>query len=298
MMKVATIQSRTGCRNDRLFICGIIVPAMIYFSVFVFYPFLTNFLYMFCKYNYISAPKWVGMRNIVHFFEDSVVHQAFMNTFIITLISVPLMLVLAVLTANALFNMRWGKQFFRSAIFSTYLTSLIVAAIVFKSFFGSELGFVNGVVRQLHLMPIPWLSQPGTAMLVVILLSVWKYLGYYVVVLLAGFSNVDGALFEAGKIDGASGAQIFPLYYVASVETNPCVFVHYCQHFLLRTYSTVLVLTKGGPYSSTQTVLMYMFDQGFQSLNVGYASVIAVALFLIILALTLVQSRVSSLLAD
>lgn len=66
----------------------------------------------------------------------------------------------------------------------------------------------------------------------------------------------------------------------------------------LRTYSTVLVLTKGGPYSSTQTVLMYMFDQGFQSLNVGYASVIAVALFLIILALTLVQSRVSSLLAD
>ncbi len=298
MMKVATIQSRTGCRNDRLFICGIIVPAMIYFSVFVFYPFLTNFLYMFCKYNYISAPKWVGMRNIVHFFEDSVVHQAFMNTFIITLISVPLMLVLAVLTANALFNMRWGKQFFRSAIFSTYLTSLIVAAIVFKSFFGSELGFVNGVVRQLHLMPIPWLSQPGTAMLVVILLSVWKYLGYYVVVLLAGFSNVDGALFEAGKIDGASGAQIFR--YITLPQLKPTLVYSsiIASISFLRTYSTVLVLTKGGPYSSTQTVLMYMFDQGFQSLNVGYASVIAVALFLIILALTLVQSRVSSLLAD
>ena len=221
-----------------------------------------------------------------------------MNTFIITLISVPLMLVLAVLTANALFNMRWGKQFFRSAIFSTYLTSLIVAAIVFKSFFGSELGFVNGVVRQLHLMPIPWLSQPGTAMLVVILLSVWKYLGYYVVVLLAGFSNVDGALFEAGKIDGASGAQIFR--YITLPQLKPTLVYSsiIASISFLRTYSTVLVLTKGGPYSSTQTVLMYMFDQGFQSLNVGYASVIAVALFLIILALTLVQSRVSSLLAD
>lgn len=276
------------------FVALIVTPAILYFGVFYYYPTLMNIYYMFCDYNLLSTPTFVGLKNITHFLSDDVVGLAFRNTFVITIFSVPLVIAISILIASALFSIKRGAGFFRSAIFATYLTSLIVAAIVFKGWFGSELGVINSLLTQFGMSKVPWLSEPGTAMFVVIVLSVWKYIGYYVVVFLAGFSNINTDLYEAARIDGAGPVKIF--FRITIPQLMPTI-VYACiisTITYLRSYSAVLVLTKGGPYNSTQTVLMYMFEQGFRSRNVGYASVISMALIVVILVFTVIQMKMTN----
>lgn len=276
------------------FIAMVVTPAILYFGVFYYYPTLMNIYYMFCDYNLLSDPKFVGLKNVTRFFSDPLVGTAFKNTFIITLCSVPAVIILSILIASALFSIKRGAAFFRSAIFATYLTSLIVAAIVFKNWFGTELGFINNILTQLGFEKVPWLSEPNTAMFAVIVLSVWKYVGYYVVVFLAGFSNINQDLYEAARIDGAGSIKIFFRITIPQLMPTIVYAAIISSITYLRSYAAVGVLTGGGPYGSTQTVLMYMFEQGFKSRNVGYASVISVALTLVILVFTLVQMRMTN----
>ena len=294
------LPGKTKPRNlkEKGFVTAIVAPTMIFFAVFFIYPVIMNIYYMFCDYNLLSKPKFVGLKNIIRFFSDEIVRISFQNTFIIALFSVPLVIVFAILVATALFNIKKGAGFFRSAIFASYLTSMIVAAIVFKSWFGTESGFINGLLVSLGKSKIPWLSEPATAMMTVIVLSVWKYVGYYVVIFLAGFSNINADLYEAARIDGAGSVKMF--FSITIPQLMPTIVYSMIISTItyLRSYSAVLVLTGGGPYSSTETVIMYMFEQGFNSRNVGYASVIAIALTLVILVLTGIQMKMTNMMSE
>ena len=294
------LPGKTKPRNlkEKGFVTAIVAPTMIFFAVFFYYPVIMNIYYMFCDYNLLSKPKFVGLKNIIRFFSDEIVRISFQNTFIIALFSVPLVIVFAILVATALFNIKKGAGFFRSAIFASYLTSMIVAAIVFKSWFGTESGFINGLLVSLGKSKIPWLSEPATAMMTVIVLSVWKYVGYYVVIFLAGFSNINADLYEAARIDGAGSVKMF--FSITIPQLMPTIVYSMIISTItyLRSYSAVLVLTGGGPYSSTETVIMYMFEQGFNSRNVGYASVIASALTLVILVLTGIQMKMTNMMSE
>jgi ABC-type sugar transport system permease subunit len=278
---------------DKIFIFFAIAPVILYFLIFMYYPFAMNIAYMFYKYNYISSPKFVGLQNITKFLSEGAAWQPFFNTFIITLISVPVIIVLAIFLSMTLFNLKIGQAFFRSAVFLPYITSFIVAATIFKMLFGNEFGFINSILEAMGSNRIPWLLEPTTAIICIILVSVWKYLGYYIVIFLAGLSNVSNELIEASKLDGANAIQTF--FYVTIPQLKPTIVFSSIVAVItfLRTYPTVVVLTNGGPYSSTKTILMYMFEQAFNSRNVGFASVIAVALFLIILAITLLQMKIT-----
>lgn len=294
------LPGKTKIRNakEKGFVTAIVAPTMIFFAIFFYYPVIMNIYYMFCDYNLLSKPKFVGLKNIIRFFSDEIVKISFQNTFIIALFSVPLVIVFAILIATALFNIKKGAGFFRSAIFASYLTSMIVAAIVFKSWFGTESGFINGLLVSLGKSKIPWLSQPATAMMTVIVLSVWKYVGYYVVIFLAGFSNINADLYEAARIDGAGSVKMF--FSITIPQLMPTIIYSMIISTItyLRSYSAVLVMTGGGPYSSTETVIMYMFEQGFTSRNVGYASVIAIALTLVILVLTGIQMKMTNMMSE
>lgn len=294
------LPGKTKPRNlkEKGFVTAIVAPTMIFFAVFFYYPVIMNIYYMFCDYNLLSKLKFVGLKNIIRFFSDEIVRISFQNTFIIALFSVPLVIVFAILVATALFNIKKGAGFFRSAIFASYLTSMIVAAIVFKSWFGTESGFINGLLVSLGKSKIPWLSEPATAMMTVIVLSVWKYVGYYVVIFLAGFSNINADLYEAARIDGAGSVKMF--FSITIPQLMPTIVYSMIISTItyLRSYSAVLVLTGGGPYSSTETVIMYMFEQGFNSRNVGYASVIAIALTLVILVLTGIQMKMTNMMSE
>ena len=290
--------NRFKINNDSIFVNSIIIPVVIFFVVFIYYPFFMNFIYMFTDYNYLNTPSFVGLKNILKFFTDEIALQAFKNTFIITLVSAPVVMVLSLLISVLVYNMRIGKSLIRSMIFSTYLISLVVAAIIFKNWFASESGMINGFIQSMGMEKVPWLTEPAWAMVAIIALGVWKYLGYYVVIFLAGLSNIKSELYEASKIDGANSVET--LFYITIPQLSPTIVFSMIISAItfLKTYSQVVTLTNGGPYRSTQTVLMYMFDQGFSSRNVGYASVISVAMVIAVLVITLIQMKATKFFSD
>lgn len=288
----------TKRKVKNLFAYLVVIPAILFFMIFFYYPFFMNIYYMFTNYNYITDSQFVGMKNIVHFFHDPNVGTAFANTFLITLLGVPLVLVLALLIAIAVFYMTLGKSLIRSAIFSTTLVSTIVAAIIFKLWFGQELGFLDNLLASLHLARIPWLTQPSWALLGIVIVSVWGALGYNMVIYLAGLSNVNRELVEAARIDGANAFQRLLSIIIPQLKPTIIFLAITLVINALKTYVQVAILTNGGPYGSTRTVLLYMFQEGFDFQHVGYAAVIAFALFLTTLIVTLVQIRVTRISAD
>lgn len=284
--------------KDQAFVWSIVGPAILFFAVIVYYPFLKNIYYMFFNYNFIKKPKFVGLDNITKFFTDTNAHTALKNTFTITIFSVPLVLIVALLIAIAVFNMKKGKSFVRASIFSTFLVPGVVAAIIFKLLFGTENGLINMTLNSLGVDSIGWLIQPFWAIIAVIIVHVWNGTGYYMVIFLSGLSNINTQLYEAAKIDGASILQSFR--YVTLPQLKPTIVFSmiYATMAYLRTYPSVELLTGGGPYQSTETIIMYMFKQGFKTRDVGYASVIAVIVFLITLVVSIVQMKATKYFDD
>ncbi|HLW03211.1 MAG TPA: sugar ABC transporter permease [Ktedonobacterales bacterium] len=289
---------RSKMNGKHLFAYTVVTPAVLFFAVFFYYPFFVNIYYMFTNYNYITDSHFVGLKNILHFFHDPNITTAFSNTFLLTAIGLPLALILALLVAIAVFYMTIGKTLIRSAIFSTSLVSAIVAAIIFKQWFGQELGFIDNTLASLHLARIPWLTQPSWSLFGILLVIIWGTLGYNMVIYLAGLSNVNQELVEAARVDGANAWQC--LLFIIIPQLRPTIVFLAITMVInfLKTYVQVAILTNGGPYGSTRTILLYMFQQGFDFQNVGYAAVIAFALFLITLLVTLIQLRVTRLSAD
>lgn len=294
MIMAGLALKRIRSRNDRIFVWSIIAPIVLFFAVFVYYPFITNFIYMFCKYNYLEAPKFIGMKNIIHLFSDSLAWQSIRNTLLYTLFSVPAVMAISMLLAVCLFYMRIGKQLLRGMIFTTFLPGWIIGAIIFKQWFSTDGGIINYALHCLGLPAAPWLTDTSWAISAVIMLNIWVYLGYYVVILLAGLSNINSELFDASRIDGANKLKTF--FYIMLPQLKPTILFSTVIASInyLRTYPQVVVLTAGGPARSTQSALMYMISTGFISRDVGYASVLAVTLFLIIMVVTFIQMKMTN----
>jgi len=255
-------------------------------------------VWMFTDYNFLNSPKFTGMTNIVRLFHDPYIWKALGNTFLITAISTPLTLTISLLLALAVFYLRVGKSIVRGAIFATYIVSTIVAAVTFKVWFNEELGYVNNILSGIGLPKIPWLTDTFWAMAAIVILSVWLLIGYFMVIFLAGISGIDAQQLEAGMIDGANKRQLF--FHITLPQLKPIiVFASIIAiSIYLKTYPSVVILTGGGPYRSTETMLMYMFDQGFVSRNVGYASVIGIVIFLITMVVSLLQLKLTKFFSE
>ena len=280
-------------RSIRRFRISALIPVLILFAVFFYYPFFKNIYYMFMDYNYLNKPTFVGLENITRFFNDKQAHLALKNTFLITICSVPIVVGGALILAVLVEKLTIGKGFIRNAIFVTHLTPTVVAAIIFKVWFSDQNGLINNTLSKLGAKMIPWLTETKYALIAIIILSVWLKIGYYFVIYLAGISNIDTTLYEAAKIDGANEFQIFTKVTLPQLKPVTVFTTIMATISGLKAYSEVVVLTNGVPYESTQTTLMYMFQKGFTSRDVGYGSTVAFVLFLIIFVITLIQMRVN-----
>jgi ABC-type sugar transport system permease subunit len=296
-MQASPRRTRTR-RRINWFVYAVVTPAVLFFAIFLYYPFLINIYYMFTNYNYITETQFVGLKNILHFFQDPNIGTAFTNTFLLTVIGVPVALVLALLVAIAVFYLSIGKSLIRSMIFSTTLVGGVVASIIFKVWFGQEQGFLDNLLASLHLERIPWLTQPSWALTGILLVTIWMALGYNMVIYLAGLSNVNRELIEAARIDGANTWQRFRSILLPQLRPTTIFLIITLLINSLKIYTPVVFLTNGNPYGSTRTALLYMFQEGFDFQHVGYASVIAFALFLITLVITLIQLRIFRVSAD
>lgn len=266
-----------------------LAPALGVLTLTVFYPALRAFYLSFTRYDYdlTQAPQWVGLENFQRLVQDEVFWQTLGHTVLYLAIVVPVLtfvpLVLAILVNQKLAGIRW----FRAAYYVPVVVSMVVAGIAWQWLY-AENGLLNQVLTGLGLSEsgIPWLTSPQLALPSVMVVTIWKGLGYYMTIYLAGLQSIPADLYEAAAIDGSDGWRkhwdiTLPLmrpysYLVATISAISAT----------KVFEEIFIMTQGGPRNSSKTIVYYLYEQAFQNLEINYACAIGLTLFLIVLALS------------
>jgi len=240
----------------------------------------------------LSNLRIVGLRNYVELLQRPLFWKALGNTLYFVGAGVPLSLG-ASLGAALLLNSRLARfqPFFRTALFAPVVTTVVAVAVIWRYLLGTRYGVVNYALGAIGVPAVDWLGDPRFAMPAIILFAVWKNFGYNMIILLAGLQNIPNELYEAARIDGASAFARFrfvtlpmlaPILTIVAILTVAGYFQLFAEPY---------VMTQGGPLQSTVSVLYFMYEEGFKWWNLGNASAVAFLLFLLIFAVTLLQTR-------
>lgn len=232
----------------------------------------------------------VGLENYDRALTDPVFRVALKNTLLYTVLLVTFQTVMALILALLLKQRLRGLAFFRSAFFVPVLTSLVVISTVWKLLYNSQ-GFINAFLRTVGLPAQPFLSSEGQALLSLVAMGVWKDVGFYMLIFLAGVQSIPADLYESASIDGASPWEAF-VRITLPLLRRPTVFVLVVGTIAaFKVFTPVYLMTDGGPAESTMVIVFYIFRTAFRYFQMGYASAMSVILLGIVLVLTLVQFR-------
>ena len=241
----------------------------------------------------VNEMKFVWFENFARLISDKNFIQAFWHTIAYVLCNVPLTIVCSLALALLLNSKIFGRNFFRTVSFFPYVASLVAVAAVWNFLFNPSMGPVNQILAALGVENLPkWAAGKDTAMLTVILFSVWKNMGYYMVIFLAGLQGVNPELYEAASLDGANKWQQFR--NVTLPQISPTTFFVTIMVVIssFKVYNEVYMITQGGPGTSTLVLVYQIYNEAFVGTpEYGYASAISMVLFLMVLIVTLIQFR-------
>jgi ABC-type sugar transport system permease subunit len=266
-------------------------PALILFSLFVFYPTVRLMCDSFYQWDGMGPREFIGTENYKQLIADEEFWQTVKNTFVYIAGSIPTGMAIALVMALLIQKNLIGRGVFRTLFFTPVVTSLVAAGVVFVWLLNYDFGVLNLMLSKFGLKKLPWLVDEKYAMLSVILMTIWKDAGYNMILFLAGLNNISESYYEAARIDGANGWQMFwkitwPLlmpttFFILVIRTI----------FSFRTFEQIYVMTKGGPVGSTTVFVYYIYEKAFKYFEMGYASAAAVILLLIVLILTFIQFK-------
>jgi lactose/L-arabinose transport system permease protein len=272
-----------------------IFPFYFTFLIFGLYSTLFSFYLSFTEWKGLGPIKWIGLKNYASLLKDKVFLQSMENGFLLFLMYVPLMTFLALVLAVILNSKRVrGFRFFRTIIFMPYIMNIAAAGFAFRLLLNQKYGLVNNILEALfHLPPTPWLESVWGARVSLCLLIIWVWLGYNMVIMLAGLQTIPSELTEAALIDGANPTQSF--FYIIIPLMRPVILFSVVLSLMgsFGLFNEVFILTvpAGGPMNATITPFVDIFNQAFGNYRLGYASAMAYIYFVIIFALTLIQVR-------
>jgi len=263
-------------------------PALLMLSLTVFWPALQAFYLSLFSYDLLMPPEWVGFKNFQRLWTDEVFWETLKNTFLYLMIVVPI-LVFAPLALAILVNQKLrGINGFRTAYYVPVVISMVVAGIAWKWLY-AENGFFNQLLSAISFPAIPWLTSPNVALFSVMAVTIWKGLGYYMVIYLAGLQGIPLELYEAASIDGSDGFKkhwdiTLPLMkpYMVLVGVISAI-------ASTKVFEEVYIMTQGGPRNTSKTIVYYLYERAFQELDLGYACTIGLILFLIVLGLSILR---------
>ena len=235
----------------------------------------------------IGNLRFVGLGNYIALLQNPLFWKALGNTFYFVLVGVPLSIA-ASLGAALLLHSKLSRlrPFFRTALFAPVVTTVVAVAVIWRYLFHTQYGMVNWGLSSLGIAPVDWLGDPAWAMPTIILFAVWKNFGYNMIIFLAGLQAIPEDLYEAARIDGASGWRQFrhvtlPMLGPVLLLVGILSMAGYFQMF-----AEPYVMTQGGPLQSTVSVLYLMYEEGFKWWNLGNASAVAFLLFAIMTGIT------------
>lgn len=267
----------------------LIAPAFIFVFIFVLIPVISAFGISFTDWNLINTPKFVGTANYVKIFTDPVAVKTLLNTLYFTFISVPISLALSLILAILLNKKIHGITFFRTAYYIPVISSTVAVAMVFRWIFDSNYGLMNQFLGLFGVSSINWLTDTRYAMIAVIIVTIWRSLGFNMIIYLAALQEIPKEINDAAAIDGANEIQKF--FHITIPLVSPSIFFTLVTSLIssFQSFDLVYNMTNGGPARATYLVGYYIWEQAFKYLHMGYGAAIAFVLFLAILILTLIQ---------
>lgn len=288
-----TVASRRMRRRSILIGWSFILPNFLGFALFTLVPVLAAFVLAFMNWDAYNPPTFAGIKNFTRLFGDQNFHVALGNTLLYAIGHVPLTLVCALGLAILLNQKLRGIAFFRVAIFFPYITSLVAIAIVWNMLFDP----VNGPINQfLHLLgianPPGWTSSTGWALPAVIITSVWRDMGYYMVLFLAGLQAIPQEYYEAAAMDGAGRWRTFWNITLPSLRPTTFLVLVLLSVSSFKVFDLIFVMTGGGPGRATLVLSQLIYQDGILNGQFGYSSAISLVLFLIVLLVTVFQFRI------
>ncbi|HZX08037.1 sugar ABC transporter permease [Kribbella sp.] len=268
-----------------------VAPMLVLFVLFRFLPAIGALLLSLTDYRISGKWDFIAFDNYTRLFSDSVFHEALLVTVTYTVIFVPLTVLLSLGTAVLLHQVVWKRGFFRGVFFLPYVTSIVLAAVIWKWIYDAQDGLLNSILGLVHLGPVDFLSQSSTVLPSIAVTSAWKGFGYSMLILLAGLQAVPKSYLEAAMIDGASTWQRFR--YVTLPQLRPVLFFVLVIETIgaFQVFDAMYVMTGGGPVHASYSLVYFLYDSGFKYFDFGYASATGLVLFLIVLIVSLVQRR-------
>ncbi|HIR87447.1 MAG TPA: sugar ABC transporter permease [Candidatus Fimimorpha faecalis] len=285
------MKKAVGKKSERTAAYIFVLPAVILLAAFLIYPALQTVRYAFTNYNIMRPDRitFCGLDNFIEIFQDKDFWKAFTNTLYFTVLVVPFQTVLALALALLISSRRKGVSIFRAAYFSPQVTSMVVVAILWTVMYNSnpESGLLNALLVKLGFEPSGFLNDPDTAMNSIIFMSAWQGAGYQMMIFLAGLQGIPRDQYEAASIDGAGKLKSF-LYVTLPGLKNVIKYVVMITVIqAMKLFTQPYVMTKGGPQNSTRTMVYYVYEQGLQKRNFGYACAVAAIFFVIVVILSL-----------
>ena len=270
-----------------------ISPLVLGLGVFYFYPVFKVFFDSFHEVGAFNQTKWIGLANYEKMFQDPVMWQALGNTVKYVLIIVPCTIILALILATFLNMGIKGRSFFRVVYFIPAITMGAAVAMIWRWMYNGDYGIINFILNKLGMESVQFLSNPSTALVSISIVSIWSTVGYNMIILLAGIQGISKSYYEAAAIDGANRVKQF--FHVTLPLVTPTLFFVMITSLIstFQTFDTIYMMVnkKSLAMEATQSMVVYFYRNAFEYSKKGYASALAVFLFLIIMVITAIQMK-------
>lgn len=268
-------------------------PTLGLFALFALLPALIALVLSFSSYDILSPLRWVGLDNYTRLAADEIFRLTLRNVFFYALLYIPAMIGMSLGLALLLNRRVPGMAFFRTVFYLPMITSSVAASIVWVWMLQKDYGLVNQILALFGIVGPAWLANSDTAMLAVVAVTLWQGLGGNIIIYLAGLQGVPPALYEAALLDGAGPWQMFRFITWPGLQTTTFFVTTMSLIGAFQLFDQSFVMTGGGPGQATLTTVYYIYNMGFSQLKMGYASAMAFSLFLIILAVSLINLKLN-----
>ena len=248
-----------------------------------------TFLLSFLDYSTnIYKPEFIGLENYIKLLHNPIFYKVLWNTFIYLFVAVPILAIFPLFLAVLINQKIRGVTLYKILIYLPVIVSIVVAAIAFKWLYADQ-GILNYAVTSLGFKSIGWLTDPNYALYSVIIVTIWKGIGYYMIIYLAALMSVPNELYEACDIDGASFLTKHLTVTIPHIMPTIALVTTISAISAMKVFAEIYVMTKGGPLNSSKTIVYYIYERAFENLDLGFASAMAVVLLIIVMLFSLIN---------
>lgn len=279
-------------KNQNIIAMCFLAPYLIIFCVFRLLPSFASIYISLTKWSIVGSPKFIGLDNYIALFKDSNFYKALVNNLSFLAIILPVLVVLSLLVAIALNEKIPGRNIVRTVSIIPYVLIPAVVGIMWNWMYDANFGIINYVLSFFGISPVGWLIDKNVALIAISIVIIWSYLGYNMILYLAGLQGISREVYEAAQIDGCNRWQTLTGITIPLLRPTTSLIITLTLINVVQVYDQVVVMTGGGPSKSTMTLLQYQYISGFERQQLGYGSAVGVMILILLIGFVRLQNLI------